>query len=164
VRGFRVALSGCIACTKPVAIGGTDRTAGARRMITVSAPRKDGSSLSSAVEIARGAVGFESVPEAKRWLTEVRPALRAELVFRPAEEEWTFGAHRGYALELLAGRIYNRCTGEIVLSKPPSQGIADRPPPGREHEDPACAVRAAAPAGSAPPRTSTDGTDNGGGG
>src|SRR5581483_8286056 len=85
----------------------------------------------------------------KRWLTEVRPALRAELVFRPAEEEWTFGAHRGYALELLAGRIYDRCTGEIVLSKPPSQGIADRPPPGREHEDPACAVRRAAPAGQA---------------
>jgi len=135
IRGYRVGLSGCVACSKPVAIGGS----GKHGLITVGAPRKGIEPLATAVEITRGTVGFDALPEAKRWLAEVRPTLRAELVFRPADKEWTVGAQHGYAMELLAGRIYNRCTGEIVLSTPPSKGQADRPPPGREQEDPACA-------------------------
>jgi hypothetical protein len=147
IRGYRVGLSGCVACSKPVAVGNS----GKRGLITVGAPRKGIEPLATAVEITRGTVGFEALPEAKRWLAEVRPTLRAELVFRPADKEWTFGPHRGYALELLAGRIYNRCTGEILLSKPPSTGIADRPPPGREQEDPACAPQRATVASASAP-------------
>jgi len=136
IRGYRVGLSGCIACTTPVAVG----RAGKRGLITVGVP-KGGETVAASVEITRGTVGFETLPEAKRWLAEVRPTLRAELVFRPADKEWTFGATQGYALELMAGRVYNRCTGEIVVSTPPSKGQADRPAPGREQEDPACAPR-----------------------
>ena len=154
VKGYRLILSGCVACAKPVAVGGSEAGSGTRHLITVGVPRKDVDSLSSAVEVTRGVVGFESLVEAKRWMAQVRPALRAELVFRPASNEWTFGSQHGYALELLAGRIYNRCTGEIVLSKPPSTGVGDRPAPGHERDDPACAPprpasgRPAAPSGS----------------
>ena len=45
----------------------------------------------------------------------------------------------GIALKLIGARVYNRCTGEILVSKPPSTGFADRPPPG--HEDAACSQR-----------------------
>ena len=64
----------------------------------------------------------------------MRPLLRAEFLFQPADAEWSFGPSRGYALKFVGGRIFNRCTGEVLASKPPSTGAgrpADGQPRGR---------------------------------
>jgi hypothetical protein len=37
------------------------------------------------------------------------------------------GGSRGYAMKMLGMRVFNRCTGEILVSKPPSTGTVDRP-------------------------------------
>ena len=135
VKGYHVALAGCVACTKAVAIG----RAGEPRLITVKVPDKDAESLTKAVSLSRNTFGFDSLPEAKQWLETERPFLRAEFLFQPdaGSTEWTFAGKSGVALKLLGARVYNRCTGDVLVSNPPSTGIADRPMPG--HEDPTCA-------------------------
>jgi hypothetical protein len=130
VKGYHVSLAGCIACTKPVVVG----RARERRFITLREPQKDAETLLKAVEVSRNTLGFESLVEAKKWLERVRPFLRAEFLFQPADSEWSFGPSRGYALKFLGGRVFNRCTGEVLASKPPSVGLADLPTGSREDE------------------------------
>jgi hypothetical protein len=130
IKGYHVAFAGCVACTKPVVVG----RARERRFITLREPAKDAETLPAAVEISRNAIGFESLFDAKRWLERARPFLRAEFLFQPADNEWSFGPSRGYALKLVGGRVFNRCTGDVLVSKPPSTGLAELPVGSREDE------------------------------
>jgi hypothetical protein len=130
IKGYHVSVAGCIACTKPVSVG----RARERRFITLREPQKDAETLPKAVEVSRNTFGFESLVEARKWLDKVRPFLRAEFLFQPADAEWSFGPSRGYALKFVGARIYNRCTGEVLASKPPSTGTADLPTGSREDE------------------------------
>jgi hypothetical protein len=130
IKGYRISVAGCIACTKPVVVG----RARERRFITLREPQKEAETLPKAVEIQSNALGFDSLPDARKWLEKVRPLLRAEFLFQPADAEWSFGPSRGYALKLVGGRVYNRCTGEVLASKPPSTGLADLPTGSREDE------------------------------
>lgn len=134
VKGYHVALAGCVACGKPIAVG----RAGEPRLVTLKVPEKDAESLIKGVALSRNTFGFDSLAEAKQWLETERPFLRAEFLFQPeaGSTEWTFAGQQGVALKLLGARVYNRCTGDVLVSKPPSTGIADRPTPG--HEDPTC--------------------------
>jgi hypothetical protein len=130
IKGYHVSLAGCVACTKPVAVG----RARERRFITLREPQKEAETLPKAVEVSKNALGFDSLVDAKRWLDKVRPFLRAEFLFQPADAEWSFGPSRGYALKFVGGRVFNRCTGEVLASKPPSTGLADLPVGSREDE------------------------------
>jgi hypothetical protein len=140
IKGYHVSLAGCVACTAPVAIGRN----GEQRFVTLKPPSKDGDTLVKAVEVSRNTFGFESLTDAKQWYETQRPFLRAEFLFRPiatdAEADWTFKTGRGMAVKLLGARVVNRCTGEVLVSKPPSTGTAERPALGSE--DAACARRA----------------------
>jgi hypothetical protein len=130
IRGYHISVAGCIACTKPVVVG----RARERRFITLREPQKEAETLPKAVEVSSTALGFDSLPDARRWLDKVRPLLRAEFLFQPADTEWSFGPSRGYALKLVGSRVFNRCTGEVLASKPPSTGVADLPTGSREDE------------------------------
>src|SRR3954463_2496688 len=136
VKGYHVALAGCVACSKPVTIGKAKEP----RFVTLKVPEKGADSLMKAVSLSRNTFGFDSLADAKRWLDAERPYLRAEFLFQPqiVGDVWTFGAGHGVALKLVAARVYNRCTGGVLLSKPPSTTMADRPGPG--HEDATCAA------------------------
>lgn len=154
VKGYHVALAGCVACTKPVTLGQAKEP----RLVTLKVPEKDADSLTKAVALSRNTFGFDSLAEAKRWLDVQRPFLRAEFLFQPqiVGDVWTFGAERGVALKLVGARVYNRCTGDVLVSKPPSTTMAERP--GAGHEDPACAAatKAAAAAAAPPPPAADD--------
>jgi hypothetical protein len=130
VKGYHVSLAGCIACSKPVIVG----RARERRFITLREPQKDAETLLKAVEVSKSTLGFDSLVDAKKWLEKVRPFLTAEFLFQPADAEWSFGPSRGYALKFVGGRVFNRCTGEVLASKPPSVGRADLPTGSREDE------------------------------
>jgi hypothetical protein len=123
IKGYHLAVSGCLACARPVLVGRTNE----RRLITVKAPEKQAESLRAAVQLNRSSVAFDSLDEAKTWLEQSRGDLRTQFVFRPTDAEWTFGANRGYAMTLLGMRVFNRCTGEVVVSKPASTHNADMP-------------------------------------
>jgi hypothetical protein len=154
VKGYHVALAGCVACSKPVAIGKSKEP----RLVTLKVPEKDADSLPKAVSLSNNTFGFDSLAEAKRWLDAERPFLRAEFLFQPqiVGDVWTFAGNRGVALKLVGARVYNRCTGDVLVSKPPSTAMAARPGPG--HEDPTCAPKAhaAGDTGAAPPPSADD--------
>jgi hypothetical protein len=123
IKGFRMSVSGCLACTQPVTLGRT----GDKRLVTLKVPGKDGETLRAAVEVSRNTLAFEGPAEAKSWRDRNRKDLRVEFVFRIgalAQQEWTFRGDRGYALELLGARVFHRCSGEVLVSRPPSTGIA----------------------------------------
>ena len=149
VKGYHVAVAGCVACSKPVTIGQSKES----RLITLKVPDKEADSLLKAVAISKNTFGFDSLAEAKRWLDAERPFLRAEFLFQPqvVGDVWTFQSSRGIALKLVGARVYNRCTGDVLVSKPPSTGTADHP--GLGHEDPTCAAarKKEAAAEAAPP-------------
>jgi hypothetical protein len=147
VKGYHVALAGCVACSKPVTIGKAKEP----RFVTLKVPEAGADSLAKAVALSHNTFGFDSLAEAKRWLDAERPFLRAEFLFQPqiVGDVWSFGASRGVALKLVGARVYNRCTGDVLVSKPPSTAMADRPGPA--HEDPACAARASAASAAALP-------------
>jgi hypothetical protein len=158
VKGYHVALAGCVACSKPVTLGKAKEP----RLITLKVPEKDADSLLKAVSLSRNTFGFDSLADAKRWLDAERPFLRAEFLFQPqiVGDVWTYGGNRGVSLKLVGARVYNRCTGDVLVSKPPSTGTAERP--SSAHEDPSCvaarkqAAAAEAAAAAPPPPTSDD--------
>jgi hypothetical protein len=123
IKGYHLSIAGCLACTRPVTLGHLKES----RLITLKAPDKEAESLRAAVEVSRNSVGFDSLGEARTWLAQSRPELRTQFVFQPAETEWKFGPNRGYAMTLLGLRVFNRCTGEILISRPPSTGFAETP-------------------------------------
>jgi len=122
IKGVQLGVVGCLACTRPVAIGTTSN----RRLVTLRAPDKTGHTLAEGVEVASAELSFGGVPESKVWMDQVRPHLRVEFVFQPENKEWSFGPARGFAFKLLGSRVFNHCTGEVVFSQPPSTGPAKR--------------------------------------
>jgi hypothetical protein len=123
IKGFRVRLVGCLTCEAPL-----DAPGGEKLLLTLKIPSKGAETMGAGVELARPAVAFKTVEEARAWEDTVKPQLRAEFVFRPTPTEWTFHKHRGLAFTLVASRVFNRCTGEVIFSEPRSEDKAWVPP------------------------------------
>jgi hypothetical protein len=141
VKGYHLALAGCIACSEPLIIGDRHQS----RYVTLKMPDKSAATLAAGVPLSTNTFGFDNFAAAKRWVDTERPFLRAEFLFQPqaAGADFTVGMAPGIALKLVGARVFNRCTGAILVSNPPSTGYAERPLPG--HEDPACAGKTAEP-------------------
>jgi hypothetical protein len=107
--------------------------------VTVKVPAPNGETLPKAVAVSQSTFGFPSLAEARRWLEAERPFMRAEFLFQPqtADADWTFGSNHGMAVKLLGARVYNRCTGRVLMSSPPSTGSAQ--PPAAGARDAGCA-------------------------
>jgi hypothetical protein len=120
-KGVRLTVAGCIACKQPVEVG-TDK-----RYVTLKKPGGGTlGTLPAAVEVARANINFATSGEAEAWAKAVKPYLRTEILFQPADDPWALGPNRGYAFKLVGVRVSQRCTGEVVFSQPPSQGPAPR--------------------------------------
>ena len=116
VRGFRMKVVGCLTCDEPVATSGAGK-----RLLTLKAPGRDADSLGAGVAVARPNIPFDTLGEARAWESTVKPNLRAEFVFKGTGTEWSYRDHKGVAFEPVALRVYDRCTGHVVYSEPPSQ-------------------------------------------
>ena len=116
VKGYRMKVVGCLTCDEAL----TDPNLG-KRFLTLKVPSQEEETLAAAAALARPNVTFPNMDDARAWEAAVKPHLRAQFVFRPTAKEWTYKQHRGLAFEPVAMRVFNRCTGEIVYSEPPSQ-------------------------------------------
>jgi hypothetical protein len=136
-----VVLAGCIACTEPIPIGPQHQP----RFVTLNAPEKGAESVAAGVTVSKSTVAFDDFEAAKKWADTERPFLKAEFLFQPQATgaDFTVGMAPGIALKLVGARVYNRCNGEILVSKPPSVGFADRPPLGKSDTSCVNAARAA---------------------
>jgi len=123
IKGVRLTVVGCLACKQPVDAGSE------RRFVTLKQPTRGAAGGPVAVEVARATVSFASLGEWETWTKKVKPFLRVELLFQPADGPWTLGASRGYAWRPIGVRVSNRCTGEVVYSQPPSRGPAAKDEP-----------------------------------
>ena len=134
MKGYHLSVNGCLACSEPLAIG----VRGERRFVTLAKPDRSARSLAAGVTVARNTFAFDTFAAAKRWSEAQRPFLGAEFLFRAEAEDAAFpaGMAPGIALKLVGARVYNRCTGEVLVSKPPSTGGFERTP---GEDDPACA-------------------------
>jgi hypothetical protein len=139
VKGYRVSVAGCLACSKPLGLGGpgpagqrfvTLRTPAAPAAASdaaataagavATAPRTPLDALRGAVELNRSTVGFDTESEAQSWWADASGNLQVQFVFQPTVTEWTAPAGRGVSLPLLGFRVFNRCTREVLVSRPPS--------------------------------------------
>jgi hypothetical protein len=120
-RALRLTVVGCLSCKQLV-----EAAPGERRYLTLKLPTRGPAGGPVAAAVARASVSVASPAEAQTWMRTVQPFLRAELLFRPADQPWTIGTSRGYAFAPVGVRVYNRCTGEVLYSDPPSQGQAPR--------------------------------------
>jgi hypothetical protein len=141
VRGYRVRLLGCVTCDDPVL-----DSQGESRYVTLAVPAKGAPSLREAVVLAETTVAVENPVAGRTFETEIKPRLRAEFLFRGDGTPWSHGGRKGVAFSPLAMRIFNRCTGEVIYSQPPSAKPVDV-----VEELPGCAPApvAAKPAGGA---------------
>jgi hypothetical protein len=121
-KGYRVRLLGCLTCEEPVQLPG-----GEQRFITLKIPAAGAETMGAGVELSRPVVSFNTVDEARIWEAGVKPHLRAEFVFKPAGTAWSYRRHRGVAFTPVASRVFNRCTGEVIVSDPPSEERARVP-------------------------------------
>ena len=120
VRGYRVRLLGCLTCDDPV-----PGPEGESRYVTFAVPGKDAASLREAVVMANTTLGAGTPDEIRAFEAAVKPHLRAEYVFRGDGTAWSHGGRKGVAFTPVAMRIFNRCTGDVIFSKPASERKVD---------------------------------------
>jgi len=120
IKGFHVALSGCLACNPAAQVGEE------KRLVTLKAPTPGAKSMRAATELGRTTISFANLTESERWTRAVRPHLRAEYVFQPADQSWSAGGSRGLIFKPLAFRVYDACNGNVLLSQPPSRESAPK--------------------------------------
>ena len=127
VKGFHLSVAGCLACSHPIQVGAARES----RFVTVKQPAKvpgeKKTTLRAAVEVSKNAVGFDTLADAQAWRTETGSDLRAEFVFRSDPKDFAVDEQRGYALPMLGFRVFNRCTGEVLIARPTSDRVATLP-------------------------------------
>jgi hypothetical protein len=108
-------LHGCLACGKPLLLGDPPKP----RFVTVRVPK-----AIRAGQVAGLDVGFYGVPQpskgaAARFVKDTMPHLVTQFVFRVGPV-WKSGGYDGVTFVPVAQRIFDRCTGKVYASEPPS--------------------------------------------
>lgn len=112
-----VELTGCIACTAPVAVAG-----GQFFVVAERGTVKDGGEGLTASALHTGTRSFKNKAWADRWTAEVVPRLRSEyLIEVPAKAKtWAGGKRKALRVKVVGFRVYDPCDGAIVTAEPPS--------------------------------------------
>ena len=113
VKAVTLTVNGCLQCGHPPIVSG------APRLIATGAPRGMDEGAPIGLDLITHDMTFETADKARIFLDKVRPRLRVEFVFgvgAPFETKTV----KGVGIRLLGKRVYNQCTGEVVLSEPPS--------------------------------------------
>ena len=125
-KGYHLSLAGCIACSEPMPIGSHREP----RFVTLAKPDKSAAwKLAAGVPVSKSTVAFDDFAAAKHWAEMEKPFLRAEFLFQPQAEgsDFTVGMAPGISLMLVGARVFNRCTGEILVSEVVVDGVRRSP-------------------------------------
>lgn len=106
-------VQGCLACEKPLPIGGKPRYLTSRQPKAINKAGK-----ATGVEL-----GFHGVPvaadEAAEWEKSVARRLRVQYVYKLGAP-WKVGTAEGATFQSIAYRVFDPCTGEVFAAEPPS--------------------------------------------
>jgi hypothetical protein len=115
-------VEGCLACGHPIAI------AGRPRFVTTRVPKAIKAGKAVGLEVGFYNVPLPSQPIAARFARETIPRLRVQFVFRVGPT-WVSGqgqtTFEGVTFVPVAHRVFDRCTGEVLGSDPPSHKPAE---------------------------------------
>lgn len=139
-----ITVKGCLTCEAPMLARKGGNIANARFFvfkmpdnIKIRRGRRRGSPYSlEDIDVASYKVDLPPKMTAKKFNKEVKPFLRLDLVFRPVDGVTMVGRRFKYGVinfELVAHRVYDRCTGKVFGATPAMKG--EIPP---DNEDPIC--------------------------
>jgi hypothetical protein len=109
---------GCIACKKPLALEGKPR------YFTSRAPKAIKGGKVVGVDLAYYDLPFSDAKQAETWIKQNRGRLRVQFVFRVGAP-WKSAAGEGVSFVPVAHRVFDRCTGDVIASDPPSSEKAE---------------------------------------
>lgn len=114
--GVAIGVRGCIACGEAVDIGGE------RRYLVTSKDVDIKGGALKGPEVHKAFRKFPDEASARKWMENVFPRLRTQFVFKIPERltAWQEGGAKGFAVEMVAFRVYDPCDGAMICSNPPS--------------------------------------------
>lgn len=115
-RSLAVRLDACIRCGGVTVDGRT-------WALTGSVARLDGAKLATAL-LYDSARQFEDQAQALAWLASVKRARTQLVVKVPEKRRWQVGGKDGLLFDVVAWRVVQPCTGEVLVASAPS-GPAD---------------------------------------
>jgi hypothetical protein len=127
---------GCLACKKPLALG----DASSQHFVTTAVPKAIKGGRAVGLDVGFYGVSLPDQATAARFVKQTIPRLVSQFVFRVGPL-WKSGEKfEGVTFVPVAQRVFDRCTGKVYASDPPSQKPAEPQPDAR------CPAKTAAPA------------------
>lgn len=113
-KSITLAVGGCLACKSPPEV------AGGKRLLVTAVPTGIAGGVPVGVELGYHDVPLADAKEARRWVARVLPHLGVEYLFTVGAPFTVPNRGDGVKVTVQGHRVYNRCTGEILASQPPS--------------------------------------------
>jgi hypothetical protein len=107
-------ISGCLACGKPITLDGK------MRFVTTRVPKAIKNGHAVGLEVGFQDVPFKTSVEAAAFQKKMQPRLRVQFVFKLGAS-WKSGSFEGVTFTPTAYRVFDKCSGRVVASDPPSQ-------------------------------------------
>jgi hypothetical protein len=107
-------LNGCLACGKPIQLG--DK----QRFVTTRVPKSIKNGKVAGLDLGFYGVGLPDQQTANRFVKQTVPKLVTQFVFRVGPQWKSGGSFEGVTFVPVAQRIFDRCTGKVYASEPPS--------------------------------------------
>jgi hypothetical protein len=120
-RQIEIEVHGCLACGRPLVF----EEGGAPHFVTTRVPKAIKGRSVVGLDVGFHELRILDGKEAVRWQKEVAPRLRVQYVFRLGQQ-WKSGAFDGVAFVPVAYRVFDRCTGKVLASDPPSTTGVER--------------------------------------
>ena len=120
-------LHGCLACGRPVPLGDTPKP----RFITTRVPKAIKSGKAVGLDVGFYGVPLPDQATAARFVKQTVPRLVTQFVFRVGPVWKSGGSFDGVTFTPLGQRVFDRCTGKVYASEPPSQKPAEPQPDAR---------------------------------
>jgi hypothetical protein len=107
-------LNGCLACGKPIQLGDKPR------FVTTRVPKSIKAGKVAGLDVGFYGVTLPDQATAARFVKQTLAKLTTQFVFRVGPVWKSGGAFEGVTFVPVAQRIFDRCTGKVYASEPPS--------------------------------------------
>ncbi len=119
---YPVTLLGCVTCTRPLEFDPVLFAPNNKFFITAKQPAKIEGNVPKGVELGKFEISVDP-RELGKWTQTTQPFLAVQFLFRVvADKVWDAKLGAGITLHTGGYRVFNRCTGEVLFSSPPSAG------------------------------------------
>mgnify|MGYP005842353339 CR=1 FL=1 len=121
---YPVTLLGCVTCKKPIELDPVLFAPNNKFFITTKMPSKIEGTVPKGIELGKFEIPVDP-RELGKWTQTVQSFLQVQFLFRVvADKVWDAKLGPGITLHTGGWRVFNRCTGEVLFSSPPSTSSA----------------------------------------